>query len=124
MKILFAEDNPRDRLPVTDYLRDKDCEVVEVCDPKQAQAALDESTFDVVVLDLMMPEGNIEGGKEVLKHMKQHGITTPVILATAWGYNGPAQDASRANPNVVKRILTKAFTPQELWAALKEATKH
>jgi CheY-like chemotaxis protein len=124
LRILFAEDNPRDRAPVSEYLIEKGCDVVEVCDPDQAQVALKEGTFDAIILDLIMPEDNPEGGKEVLKYMKRHGISTPVILATAWGYNGPAQDATRANPEVVKCILTKTFTPKELWAALSEVTRH
>jgi len=35
-RILFAEDNPEDRIPVANYLRDKSWDVTEVLDPDQA----------------------------------------------------------------------------------------
>lgn len=120
--VLFAEDNPEDRIPAAEYLRRFGWRVDEVFDPTKAKESLREATFDVVVLDLVMPENNPKGGEEVLLFMKQRGIKTPVILATAWGYNGPAQRARNIYPEVVRRILTKTFPPSDLLAAINEVT--
>jgi len=69
-----------------------------------------------------MPEDNPKGGERVLKTIKEidlkHNRTTPVILATAWGYNGPAQDASAIYPAAIKTVLTKAFSLRDLNNAL------
>jgi CheY-like chemotaxis protein len=126
-RILFAEDNPEDRIPVAKYLRNKDWDVTEVFDPEQAIEILKENKdkpFDVVILDLVMPENNPKGGEQVLrfirsqdKHQRRQ-TPTPVILATAWGYNGPAQRAKAVYPEAVKSILTKTFALKDLSDAL------
>ena len=122
-RILFAEDNPEDRIPVAKYLRNKGWDITEVFDPGQAIEILNENKdtpFDAVILDLVMPENNPEGGEEVLRFIRkqdkeqQRQTATPVILATAWGYNGPAQRAEAVYPEAVKAILTKTFALQEL----------
>lgn len=126
-RILFAEDNPEDRIPVAKYLRSKNWDVTEVFDPKQAIEILKENKdtpFDAVILDLVMPENNPKGGEEVLAVMKDLEVgrrPTPVILATAWGYNGPAQRARAKYPEAVKSILTKTFALKELTDALTVA---
>jgi CheY-like chemotaxis protein len=126
-RILFAEDNAEDRIPVARYLRGQGWDVTEVFDPMQAIETLVENKdtpFDAVILDLVMPENNPKGGEEVLEFMKkQEGgkPPTPVILATAWGYNGPAQRAKAVYPTAVKAILTKTFALKELSDALMAA---
>lgn len=112
--VLFAEDAPEDRVPAAKYLSRKGYDVVEVFDPKQAIESLKEARFDVVILDLVMPEDNPQGGEEVLRFMKKHRIKTPVILATAWGNNGPALKARAIFPEIVCSILTKTFEPSDL----------
>jgi len=101
--LLFAEDNPEDRIPVARFLRAKGYRVVEV------------------IMDLVMPEDNPRGGEEILQFMHDNGIETPVILATAWGYDGPAQRAKSAYSQVVRCVLTKTFDSSELVAAINVA---
>jgi CheY-like chemotaxis protein len=126
-RILFAEDSPEGRIPVAKYLRSKRWEVTEVSDPAQAIEMLKENKdtpFDVVVLDLVMPENNPKGGEEVLCFLRKQDANkrqTPVILATAWGYDGPAQSAKAVYPEAVKCILTKTFSLKELSDALVAA---
>jgi len=121
LTVLFAEDNPDNRIPVACDLRNEGFDVVEVFNPKQAMMALAEMDFDLVILDLVMPESNPHGGEQVLKFMKGEKIRTPVILATAWGYNGPALRATDVYPAVVKSILTKSFSSEELLEAINAA---
>ena len=119
--LLFAEDNPEDRIPVARFLRAKGYRVVEVISPQQAKESLMEAEFDVIILDLVMPEDNPRGGEEILQFMHDNGIETPVILATAWGYDGPAQRAKSAYSQVVRCVLTKTFDSSELVAAINVA---
>jgi CheY-like chemotaxis protein len=118
-RILYAEDHAGDRAPVTAFLQAKGLDVVEVTDPSQAMEALSEGDFDLVVLDLIMPEGDPEGGERVLQYMVDHGKETiPVILATAYGYNGPAARAKTKFSGIVKDVITKTFDPPELYARI------
>ena len=125
IKVLYAEDRPADRLPVADFLRAKGCEVTEVSNPDQAIDCLKDGqeAYDVVVLDIVMPEGNAEGGEKVLDNMEQNDIISPVILATAWGYNGPAKRARDAHPSIVREIITKTFLPSQLYETIVHVLK-
>jgi CheY-like chemotaxis protein len=103
-----------------------------VAGPEQAIEILDENKdtpFDAVILDLVMPENNPKGGEEVLQFLRNQDdehkrkTPTPVIIATAWGYNGPAQRAKAVYPEAVKAILTKTFALKELLVVLVAATR-
>lgn len=80
MRILVLEDDPvlADGLKVGLHLHGATVDVVGTC--ADARAALDTTTFDTVVLDLMLPDGS---GLEVLAAMRRAGLRTPAILLTA-----------------------------------------
>lgn len=123
-RILVAEDDPAIRIPMARFLRRQMHEVVEVYHPVHAQQALRESKeegerLDLIVLDLIMPANNPNGGREVLEFMRDENIETPVILATAYGYNGPADRARRDFPTV-KDVLTKTFPLEELQSLIEQ----
>jgi CheY-like chemotaxis protein len=119
IRILYAEDHSGDRAPVAAFLRGKGLEVVEVFDPVQAIEVLATGEFDAVVLDLIMPEGDPDGGLRVIRYMVDRNIQTPVVLATAYGYNGPANRVRSLHPDIVKDIVTKTFDPPELLAKIR-----
>lgn len=78
-KILIAEDEK----PIANVLKLKlnksGFEAKAVYDGIQAIVAMNDQKFDLVLLDLVMP--NLDGFG-VLEKMKQKGITTPVIVST------------------------------------------
>ncbi|HEY8335079.1 MAG TPA: response regulator [Tardiphaga sp.] len=80
MRILIVEDD----LILLDGLRaglnilGATVDAVSSC--AEAHAALSTSTFDAVVLDLMLPDGS---GLNVLATMRSQGNNTPVLLLTA-----------------------------------------
>jgi len=125
--VLFAEDNPGDRIPIVDYLEARGYEVIPVVDPQQAIKCLDkyESAIDVLVLDLAMPDNNPEGGEQVLRFMRDSTppIPTPVIIASAFGYNGPAERAKATYPEVWRATLTKTFLPAELLTEIEKIVR-
>ncbi len=120
--VLFADDERMDRVAQVDYLRAKGLEVIEVVDPEQAMECLlehpDHICLDLVVLDLVMPRDNENGGMQVLEYMREHEKNIPVILATAWGFDGPALRVQEASGGAVREVLTKPFLPKELHAAI------
>lgn len=118
MTILYAEDDRGVRMAVTAELEAQGHVVVEVFNANMARQALTEETFDVILLDLAMPEYDQKGGERVLAFMKEEGIMTPVLLLTAFGHNGLAEAAKRAHPDVVAGILHKTFDPTDVVTAI------
>ncbi|WP_421091275.1 response regulator [Pseudochrobactrum sp. MP213Fo] len=80
MRILVVEDDPvlSNGLKVGLGLAGATVDQVMTC--TDALAALAASSFDAVVLDLMLPDGS---GLDVLKTMRTGKDTTPVLLLTA-----------------------------------------
>ena len=80
MRILVVEDDPvlSDGLKVGLGLSGATVDAVATC--ADACAALAASTFDAVVLDLMLPDGS---GLDVLANIRSTGNKTPVLLLTA-----------------------------------------
>lgn len=80
MRVLVVEDDAvlRDGLKVGLAIDGFVADAVEGCE--EADAVLRSHEFDVVVLDLMLPDGS---GLEVLRKMRASGDATPVLLLTA-----------------------------------------
>lgn len=80
MRLLVVEDDPvlSDGLKVGLSLGGATVDVVDSCD--KARAALATTSFDAVVLDLMLPDGS---GLDVLEKLRTGGDLTPVLLLTA-----------------------------------------
>jgi two-component system, OmpR family, response regulator QseB len=80
MRVLIVEDDPilSDGLAIGLGLAG--CTVDAVTGCADARAALETSKFDVVVLDLMLPDGS---GLDLLKEKRAAGDLTPIVLLTA-----------------------------------------
>lgn len=80
MRILVIEDDPvlLDGLEAGLGLLGATVDTVSLC--ADAHAALGTTTFDAVVLDLMLPDGS---GLDLLAKIRSAGDRTPVLLLTA-----------------------------------------
>jgi DNA-binding response OmpR family regulator len=78
-KILVIEDEPSIREVVVLYLERAGFKVKSLADGAQALEELEESTPDLVVLDLMLPTVD---GYEITRHLRSQG-DTPIIMLTA-----------------------------------------
>ncbi len=76
--------------------------------PKEALRLLEETTFKLIVTDIMMPEMD---GFQFLDIINQKKITTPVIMTT--GYS-TLENAVRALNNGAMAFVPKPFTLEEL----------
>jgi len=81
-RVLVAEDEDSIREIIAELLAADGYEVVSVSSAGQACAALQQEPFDVVVSDLLMPEG---GGRAVVAATKKLDSPPPVILVTGRG---------------------------------------
>jgi DNA-binding response OmpR family regulator len=80
-KILVVDDEDNIRQLYKEEFEDMGYEVTTVADGIQALAALDATKFDLVTLDMRMPDID---GIETLRKMKEKNSTLPVIICTAY----------------------------------------
>ncbi|KIO76824.1 transcriptional regulator [Pedobacter lusitanus] len=80
MKLLLVEDTPELAKSIADYLRQENyiCEIAKTFD--QAREKLVLFTYDCIILDIMLPDGN---GINLLRLIKKEGIESSVIIISA-----------------------------------------
>ncbi|MFK7741570.1 MAG: response regulator transcription factor [Planctomycetota bacterium] len=81
-QLLVVEDDASIRESLVDYFTDREWLVHAAADLTAAQRALSERSFDMVLLDLRLPDGD---GIDLLRDMRRRGDRTPVIVLTARG---------------------------------------
>jgi DNA-binding NtrC family response regulator len=106
--ILIVDDEPNVRLNYRVALETEGLEVFEAPDGNAALRALAARKFDLVILDLRMPE---MGGLELLETMREREIQTPAIIITAYG---DVPHAVRAIKLGAIDFLEKPLTPEAL----------
>ena len=79
-KILFLEDEPTIREVLTEYMKMQNYEVTGAEDGRQAIEKLEQETFDMAVLDIMVPRTS---GLEVLDIIRGQYPDMAVIMLTA-----------------------------------------
>lgn len=110
-RILIAEDEAVLRFLLTETLEEEGFEVTEAEDGGEAAALLASETFDLIILDYMMPEAT---GIEVCERLRSENgpnASKPVILLTA---KVQEQDRIRAKTAGVSRFMAKPFSPIQL----------
>ena len=80
MKILLVEDDSRISKAIAEALTDQR-HIVETADDGELGLAFAETnTFDLIVLDLMLPKLD---GITLCRQIRQAGVTTPILMLTA-----------------------------------------
>ncbi len=79
-KLLFLEDDPNLSESVSEYLEENGYDVTCVYDATSAEDALYEQKFDLLLLDVNVPDGN---GFSLLKSTRTDGNHTPAIFLTS-----------------------------------------
>lgn len=115
-KILIADDEPNIVTLIRRYAEREGYEVTGVSDGKQAIAACRNDTFDVIILDVMMPDTD---GFTACKKIREFS-ETPVIMLSA---RGTEFDKLHGFEVGVDDYVTKPFSPMELIARIKVAIK-
>ena len=112
MKILYAEDERQLSMAVVEVLKMEGIEADPVYDGEEALEHLKTGSYDVVVLDIMMPRLD---GIKVLSIMRSNGIYTPVLLLTA---KAEVEDRIEGFKEGADDYLAKPFAMGELVARL------
>ena len=79
IKILLVEDDLSLSNSIFDFLDDF-ADVMQVFDGEEGLYEAESGVYDLILLDLMLPE---KDGFQVLKELREDGITTPVLIMTA-----------------------------------------
>ncbi len=109
-KILIVEDDQHIRKLLNILIRKEDIEIDEAVEGNEALTKLDSSSYDLVILDIMMP--NVDGFS-ILKHLREKEATQtlPVIIVTA---KTEDKDLMKGYSMGANYYITKPFEPQDL----------
>ena len=113
MKVLVVEDEPRLAATLAMGLRAEGCVVVNAGDGAEGLFQATAETFDVIVLDIMLPKLN---GYEVLRQMRAGQNWTPVLMLTAKDGEFDETDAFELGAD---DYMTKPFSFRVLMARLR-----
>ena len=118
-RILIVDDEPNVRLSYRSVLTVEGYAVEEASSAAGAMEKLSAGHFDLAILDLRMPEMD---GLGLLAQMRERGLSTPVVIVTAYG---DLPHAVRAVKLGAIDFLQKPLTPEQLRHIVAEiATRH
>ncbi len=118
-RFLVVDDHPINRLLVRQILKNhwKNCELVEAENGTKALEALRHQTFDVILMDMVMPEmDGIEATAALRRSLEPAARDTPVLGLTA---NVNPQDLERFAAAGVNAVVLKPFDAAKLCAQVE-----
>ncbi|MFM7218442.1 MAG: response regulator, partial [Bacteroidota bacterium] len=117
MRILVVEDNKVNQLLVKSMLRQFGCTTIEAVDGgKSAIKLLESAEFDLVLMDIQMPEmDGYEVTDLIRTRLPEAKRRIPVIALTADASEKEKEKAKRAG---MDDYVVKPYTPEELVAAI------
>jgi CheY-like chemotaxis protein len=114
IRILIAEDNPVNMAVAKRFLQKWDIDVKEACNGLEAVELFKEHKFDLVLLDLEMPE--MDGPSAVIE-IKKLNAAIPALAFTAAVYDNMYEDLRSKGFN---DFIRKPFRPEDLHRKITE----
>jgi two-component system response regulator HydG len=114
-KLLLVDDDNAFSRMVSNFLRKQGHDLHTRSNVKEALAALNESRFDLLLLDYRLPDGN---GLSILQHARTIDPTIPALMMTSFHDIRTAVKAIRTG---AFDYITKPVNPDELLMVLNEA---
>jgi PAS domain S-box-containing protein len=115
--ILLAEDNPINQKVAVATLEAAGHRIVVVNNGKEVLAALDKQSFDVILMDVQMPElDGFQATARIREREKQTGQHVPIIALTARALKG---DRDRCLAAGMDGYVSKPFDREELLRAIE-----
>ena len=110
--ILVVEDEEKIRTALRDFLEFHDFEVTEAVDGLEAERTVTGKSFDLILLDLMLPKIS---GEQLCSKWRRDGLQTPVIMLTAKGQEKEKVTGLNLGAD---DYITKPFSLEELLARI------
>ncbi|WP_282607332.1 ATP-binding protein [Pelagibius sp. Alg239-R121] len=120
LKILIAEDNTVNQLVARTMLTKVGHEVEVVNNGAEAVAAVQEAVFDLVLMDIQMPEMDGPTATMEIRKLAPPLSETPIVALTANAMAGHREEYLAAGMN---DYVTKPIDPRQLFAALARVAK-
>ena len=117
MNIYLIDDHALFRDGLISLLESRDISANGSSSAKEGITEIESSNFDIILLDLRMPESS---GLDVLQDIKAAGIKTPVVMLTT---STDEYDLKECLKRGAQGYLLKDMDPEELVDALIEAQK-
>ena len=113
MKILLVEDSLQLNKALSTVLKRNSYIVDSAFDGEEALLYIKQSTYDAIILDIMLPKVN---GLEILKQVRSQKLETPIIMLTA---KSTTEDKIHGLDLGADDYLPKPFSVDELLARLR-----
>jgi CheY-like chemotaxis protein/HPt (histidine-containing phosphotransfer) domain-containing protein len=118
LHILVAEDNVVNQRLAASLLARRGHKVTIAADGRQALAAIGRERFDVVLMDVQMPEmGGFEATAAIRALERENGSHVPIIAMTAHAMKGDREHCLAAG---MDEYLTKPLDPRQLCALVEQ----
>lgn len=117
MQVLIVEDDIRLAQALGQILEENHYQVDLVHDGDQGLAYAESGSYDVIILDVMLPR---KSGLEVVAELRRANVATPVLMLTA---RTTVQDKISGLDSGADDYMTKPFSPAELLAHLRALTR-
>jgi two-component system, sensor histidine kinase and response regulator len=122
IRVLVAEDNVINQKVAVGLLRKRGCVVSVVANGKEALDATAREEFDVVLMDVQMPEMNgFEATRAIRERERDRGIHVPIVAMTAHAMRG---DRERCLEAGMDGYVSKPMNGDELFRAIDELVLH
>ncbi|GKS11801.1 DNA-binding response regulator [Paenibacillus chitinolyticus] len=116
-QILVADDDAHIRKLITLYLRSEGFDTIEAANGIEALSIMENSTVDIVILDIMMPHMD---GWELCREIRRLYPEIPLLMVTAKGESGQKVKGFQLGTD---DYVTKPFDPLELVMRVKALLK-
>ena len=116
LKILVAEDHDMSRQLLQKLLEMREYAVVAVANGKDALREMEEQAFDVVLMDMHMPELDGMGATAEIRRREKGGRPTPIIALTAESSEGLRERYVDAG---ITDYLAKPIKPEKLFELIE-----
>ncbi len=111
--ILVVEDEQKILTALRDFLEYKGFDVTEATDGLEAERIAGSVTFDLILLDLMLPKIS---GEQLCTRWRRAGLQTPIIMLTAKGRESEKVEGLNIGAD---DYITKPFSLEELLARIE-----
>ena len=116
MKVLIVDDEELIRNVIKEYCKSENYLVDEASDGEEAINKVEKNTYDIIIMDIMMPKMDGFKAIEQIKNIKN----IPVIMLSA---RSEELDKLNGFSIGIDDYITKPFSPKELMARIKAVTK-
>jgi two-component system, sensor histidine kinase and response regulator len=118
MRVLLVEDNLINQKVATRLLEKRGCAVELAATGKEALAALARQSFDIILMDVQMPDMNgFEATRAIREREKSTGSHVPIVAMTAHVMKG---DKERCLETGMDGYVSKPIRPEELFSTINE----